>query len=147
MTRTWGTVSISRPVAQVFDYVTSAGNWPQWYPITRSVTGVVDRPGQAGDRCVEKVSILGVPFTFYWTTVVNDYPRRYVFEGRSNVGGKAVITYAFTPEEGATLFTRELVYEQTNPIMKALDEILIARLVGRVSAEAVQNLKVAIEST
>ena len=147
MTRTLGTATIARPSAQVFNYIASSGNWPQWYPITRSVAGVVDRPGQAGEQCVEQVSLLGFPFTFYWTTVENEFPRRYVFEGRSNVGGKALITYTFTPQGQSTLFTRELVYEQTNLLMKLLDSLFIGRMVQRVSAKGVANLKSILESS
>ena len=146
MTRTLGNLTIARPVAQVFNYVASSGHWPQWYPITKSVSGVVDRPGMPGETFVEKVSILGIPFTFFWTTTENGFPHRYVFEGTSNAGGKAVITYTLTPQGQSTLFTRELVYEQTNLIMKVLDALFIGRMVTRVSAKAVANLKSVIES-
>jgi hypothetical protein len=147
MTRTFGTATIARPVENCFDYAASSGNWTKWYPITKSVSGVIDRPGMPGEQFVEKVSILGLPFTFFWTTTENDFPRKYVFEGKSNVGGKAVITYTFKPENGATYFTRELVYEQTNAIMKLMDALFIGRLVTKVSAEAVVNLKAAIEKS
>ncbi|HYV98062.1 MAG TPA: SRPBCC family protein [Gemmatimonadaceae bacterium] len=147
MTRTLGRATIARPVDHVFQYAASSGNWTKWYPITKSVTGVVDRPGKPGEQFVEHVRILGVPITFFWTTTENDYPRKYVFEGRSSVGGKAVITYTFAPEGAATAFTRELVYEQTNAVMKLIDALFLGRYVMRVSAEAVANLKAAIEAS
>lgn len=71
MRRTHDRAVILRPVDQVFTFAASSYHWPKWYPITKSVTGVVDRPGQPGEQFVEKVSILGLPFTFFWTTTLN----------------------------------------------------------------------------
>ena len=39
MTRVTTTTEISRPVEEVFDYLTTPGNWPRWHPSSLAVSG------------------------------------------------------------------------------------------------------------
>ena len=141
-----GTATIRRPAQRVFEFVTTAGGWPRWYPITRRVEGTIDGPGQPGDHITEYVRLLGFPSTFYWTIDENIPAQRYVFSGTSNVGGKAKITYQFREENGATRFDRRLEYEQTNLLMKLADCLILQFVIRHVSATALRNAQHMLES-
>ncbi len=141
-----GQIQINRLPGDVFNYVTTFGTWKDWYPITKRVTGATDHPCEPGEECTEYVSIFLIPFKFYWKVLEKDFPRRFVFAGTSNAGGKATITYTFTSRDGGTWFERELDYCQTRPLMKLADWLCIRSYVGRVSDQAIQNAKANLEA-
>ena len=140
-----GDVFIRRPPEAVADYVTTPRTWTEWYPITRGVEGPVDRPPAPGTEWREFVVILLVPFTFTWRTVRDERPRRYVYEGTSNVGGKATITYEWTPEGDGTRWHRTLAYVQTHWWTKLMDWLFLRGIVRRASAQALLNARDRLE--
>ena len=54
---------VDRPLAAVFDIVTTARFWPRWHPATRGVEGDVDEPARLGDKIIEHVTIAGIEGT------------------------------------------------------------------------------------
>jgi hypothetical protein len=69
-----------------------------------------------------------------------------VYEGTSNVGGRARICYVFKPAPDGTHFHRELVWEQTNWVMKFCDWLFVRGIIERASANALPVLKSRLES-
>jgi hypothetical protein len=49
-----------RPLAEVFEFITTTGHWLEWHPATHAVTGQTLKPGQLGDECEEKVLTAGL---------------------------------------------------------------------------------------
>lgn len=41
------------PLAEVFDFITTTGHWPEWHPATHAVTGKTLEPARLGDECDE----------------------------------------------------------------------------------------------
>jgi uncharacterized protein YndB with AHSA1/START domain len=48
-------VVFQSPLAEVFEFITTTGHWPQWHPATHAVTGQTLKPAQletsVGRRC------------------------------------------------------------------------------------------------
>lgn len=141
-----GDVFIRRPPAAVADYVTTPRTWAEWYPLTRSVEGAVDQTPPPGGEWRERVSILLLPFTFFWRTRVDERPRRYVYEGTSNVGGRATITYEWRAEGDGTRWTRTLSYTQTHWWTRLMDRLLLRAVIRRASAQALLNARDRLEA-
>ena len=46
-------VNISRTPQEVFDFVTTPGNWPKWHPSSLAVSGATDHPLRVGEQATE----------------------------------------------------------------------------------------------
>ena len=53
MTRIPKSIDLPRPVEAVFDFVTTPGNWPQWHPSSRGVSGTTDHSLEVGEQVAE----------------------------------------------------------------------------------------------
>ena len=54
MSRILTSICIHRPIAEVFDYVTTPANWPVWHPASIAVSGSSDHPLRLGEEVVEE---------------------------------------------------------------------------------------------
>ncbi len=53
MTTIVTTVNISRPIAEVFDYVTTPARWLGWHPSSLGLHGAIDHSLRAGEEIPE----------------------------------------------------------------------------------------------
>lgn len=146
MTRIFNSVVIDRPVATVFEFVTTPGNWPQWHPSSLGVTGAVDHSLAVGEQCVETFFVAGRHGRARWTVIERETPCRWAIEGRiegRHTGG--AITYTLKPENNGTRFEREFVYPTPNWFFRLMDALVIRRRVRHESEKAVQQLKAVLE--
>lgn len=145
MTRIYKTARIQTPIEQVFDYVTTPGNWPAWHPSSLGVSGATDHSLEPDERVTEEFRVAGRRGRVVWTVQERDAPHRWVIDGRVKGGGGGRITYTLTPHEGGTIFEREFVYTMSNPLLALLDRLVLCRRVEAESAEALRQLKDVLE--
>jgi hypothetical protein len=146
-TRIYTSIHVARPVEQVFDYVTTSGNWPQWHPSSLGVRGATERPMQVGEQVTEEFFVAGRRGSVVWTVTDCDPPRRWDIDGQivgRSSGG--IITYALTPVDGGTRFEREFVYMMPNALFSLFDRLIYRRRVQAESAEALRRLKAVLET-
>lgn len=142
MTRIYTTTQINRPIEQVYEFVTTPGNWPQWHPSSLGVEGDTDHSLTVGESCTEAFHVAGREGQVVWTVTEREVPRRWVIRGiivGRNDGG--VITYTLTSKNGGTYFEREFVYPTPNLLFSLLDKLIIRRRVTAESEEALRQLK------
>ena len=96
MARVVTTIEIRAPIERVFDYTTTAGNWPSWHPASRGVSGATDHSAAQGERITEEIQTGGRSWRATWTVRERAPPRRWVIEGEAEGGGSATITYRLT---------------------------------------------------
>jgi uncharacterized protein YndB with AHSA1/START domain len=145
MTRIHKEIQINAPIEEVFDYVTTPGNWPEWHPSSLSVSGATDHSLESDERVTEEFRVAGRRGRVVWTVQERDAPHRWVIHGRVKGGGGGRITYTLTPHEGGTIFEREFVYTMSNPLLALLDRLVLRRRVEAESAEALRQLKDVLE--
>jgi hypothetical protein len=146
MTRIYTTAHIRQPIERVFDYVTTAGNWPAWHPSSLGVSGAADHSALPGEQVTEEFLVAGRRGRVVWTVRTREAPRRWVIDGL--ITGRAsggVITYALTSQEAGTFFEREFVYEAPNLLFALLDGLVFRRRVEAESREALRRLKSILE--
>src|SRR5947209_7567021 len=80
--RIFTTALIHKPVEQVFDYVTTPGNWPRWHPSSLNVSGDVGHSLVPGEQCVEQFHVAGRTGNVVWTVRERIAPYRWVIEGK-----------------------------------------------------------------
>jgi uncharacterized protein YndB with AHSA1/START domain len=145
MTRIYKTTQIQTPIEQVFDYVTTPGNWPEWHPSSLGVSGATDHSLEPGEKVTEEFRAAGRRGRVVWTVRERVVPSRWVIDGQVESGGGGTITYTLTPHNGGTTFEREFVYTMPNLLLALLDRLVLRRRVEAESAEALRRLKDVLE--
>jgi uncharacterized protein YndB with AHSA1/START domain len=146
MTHLCNNVEIRRPIEQVFDFITTPANWPQWHPASVNVEGNADHSLLPGEEITENISVAGRPGQVIWSARERSAPHRWVIDGIGKDGGRATITYTLSPHPDGTHFERELVYTMPNPLLAVLDWLIIRWRMKADSAEALRRLKRLLES-
>ncbi len=146
MTRICNSTQIHYPIEQVFDFVTTPGNWPLWHPASVSVGGNADHSLLPGEEVTENISVAGRRSEVTWLVRERSAPHRWVIDGIGKDGGRATITYTLSPHPNGTDFDRELVYAMPNPLLSVLDWLIIRWRMKADSNEALQRLKRLVES-
>jgi hypothetical protein len=129
---------VDRPVAAVFDIVTTARFWPEWHPATRGVEGDIGQPARLGDKIIEHVTIAGIEGTGTWTVTEYGPPHRLALETDLAVGHLR-IGYQLAAVPGGTRFQRDLDFPElgarVNAAMEAQSAEAIACLARLVERE------------
>jgi uncharacterized protein YndB with AHSA1/START domain len=146
MTRICSSIQIRQPIEQVFDFITTPGNWPQWHPASVSVGGNADHSLLPGEEVTENISVAGRRGQVTWLVRERSAPHRWVIDGTGKDGGRATITYTLNRDPAGTNFERELVYAMPNPLLALLDWLVIRSRMKADSVEALQRLKRRLES-
>jgi uncharacterized protein YndB with AHSA1/START domain len=146
MTRICNSIQIHQPIEQVFDFITTPSNWPQWHPASVSVSGNADHSLLQGEEVTEDISVAGRRGQVTWLVRERSAPRRWVIDGAGKDGGRATITYTLTPHPAGTNFERELVYTMPNALLAILDWLIVRSRMKTDSMEALQRLKRLLES-
>ncbi len=146
MTRIYTTIHIRNPIEQVFDYVTTPANWPQWHPSSLGVSGAADHSLEVGEQVTEEFRVAGRRGRVVWTVLEREAPHRWVIEGRVERGAGGTITYTLSSHGDGTTFEREFVYTMPGLLLRLLDRLVYRRRVEAESSEALRRLKAVLES-
>jgi uncharacterized protein YndB with AHSA1/START domain len=138
-------VTIDRPPQQVFDYVTTPGNWPKWHPSSLAVSGATDHSLRVGELVREEFLVAGHHGHAVWTVVASEAPHRWVIEGKVEGGVNGVVSYTLTAQGTGTAFHRQFVYSPPNGLAFILDRLFIYERIVAESTQAMKQLKAALE--
>lgn len=139
------TAHIDKPAQELFDYLTTAANWPKWHPATASVSGDVDHPATEGETIVEVVRHGLMRDTFPWKIEECRAPSRWAILAKSKrFGQKVRIEYTLTPENGGTRWERMMCFYFPQ-WLAPLDKLVFSKILRRNSEKAVRQLKQSME--
>ena len=112
--------TVTRPLAEVFDWLTTPGTWPESWPTTLGIDAAEPmRPARAGDLFTEHVRVRSWRGQFDWTVDVVERPYRCVITGAAagdepgdSLAGirEGRIELTLTGDEHSTTFTREMTW-------------------------------------
>lgn len=143
MTKLQHTITIDRPVGEVWDYVIDARNDPVWMSQVVEVGRGADQPIEVGLEIDEVVSFLGkrLPVTM---RVTEHEPRRHsaIELTRAAVPGRG--SYDLAPENGGTRFTMTLETDAHG--FFRLAEPVFARIARRDIVTSCERLKDLLEA-
>jgi len=145
VTRIKTTIHIDCPVEDVFEFVTTPGNWPSWHPSSLAVGGATDHSLAVGERCTEEFLVAGRRGRVTWTVCEREAPRRWVIDGVVDGGGGGTVAYVVTAEGRGARFDREFLYVMRTVVMRLLDVVMIRRRVAGESAEALRRVRRLLE--
>jgi len=140
------TILIQRPVEQVFDFLTTPGNWPLWHPSSLKVTGAADHSLLVGEQVTEEFVVAGQSGTAVWTVRERQAPHYWVIDGVAENGNRASIPYSLREHGGSTTFERVLEFTLLPPAFPGATLVEFARQVEAESSEALRRLKVVLEA-
>ena len=138
---------IERTPSDIFNYVTTPGNWPRWHPSSLGVSGATDHPLLVGEQVSEDFLVAGYQGKVLWTVVERQAPMRWAISGQIENGGKGKVSYRLTQVNGGTRFEREFDYARPNLLFLLSDMLSIRAKVTAESAEALRRLKAVLEGT
>ncbi|MGO4305804.1 MULTISPECIES: SRPBCC family protein [unclassified Cupriavidus] len=145
LTRIHSEVTIDRPPAVVFDYVSTPANWPLWHPSSLGVTGATDHSLRPGERVTEAFRVAGREGTVVWTVANRQAPRAWAIEGEIDGRAAGTVVYTLTPDGQGTRFEREFTYRAPTLLFSLLNWVALRQRVDSESAEAVRRLKARLE--
>jgi uncharacterized protein YndB with AHSA1/START domain len=138
MTRVVDTAWIALPPEAVYDYVTTAANWPAWHPSSVAVRGATGHSGQVGQRIFEDFVVAGRRGTAEWVVVEADPPRGWAIDGVVlDTPARGRVEYRLVAEGDGTRFERTFTYPV--PLRYALIDLLVVR--RRVRAESTEAVR------
>lgn len=137
---------IRRPVAEVFDYVTTPAHWLVWHPSSLGLHGATDHSLQVGEEVTEEFRVAGRKGSVTWKVIAREAPTRWAIAGTVAAGGQGTISYTLTQTAAGTAFRREFVYAMPNWFASLLDRLFIRRRIEAESELAVSRLKQALEA-
>ena len=135
-------ITINRPVAEVFAYVADTANDPAWHTDILEARKTSDGPIGTGTTWNQRIKpFMGVSEATA-EVVAFEPQRKEVLQG---VAGpmKPTLTYMFEPADGGTTFTRRIQIEV--PGLMGLMLALIRPMIGKRNAGFVANLKRVLE--
>ncbi|MGF6970141.1 uncharacterized protein YndB with AHSA1/START domain [Paraburkholderia sp. WC7.3g] len=139
-------ISIERPDAVVFDYVTTPSHWPDWHPSSLSVTGATDHSLSVGEQVTEEFRVAGRRGSVVWTVAARDRPRKWVIVGTIDGKSAGTVSYTLAPAASGTRFEREFVYRAPSLWFEAVNVIFVRARIQQESDEAVARLKQGLET-
>ncbi len=142
MTHIYSAIHIDRTPAELFDFVTTPGNWPQWHPSSLGVRGATDHALMVGEQVTETFHVAGRQGEVVWTVVTCEAPHHWVINGQivgRTSGG--TVAYTLRPDGDGTLFERDFTYPTPTLFFTLLDWLVVRRRVQQESSQAVQQLK------
>jgi len=145
MTRIVNEVVIDRPIAAVFDYVSTPAHWLVWHPSSLGLHGATDHSLQLGEEVTEEFRVAGRKGSVAWHVIEREPPTRWAISGKVAGGGEGTITYSLSPSGSATAFQRVFVYTMPNRFAALLDRLFVGRRIEAESTRAVELLKQALE--
>jgi len=144
-TRVYSATVIQRPPDEVFNYVTTPGNWPRWHPSSLAVSGATDHSLALGEQVTEDFSVAGVTGRALWTVTLRQAPQQWAIDGKVEGGGSGRVTYKLTPDAHGTKFERELVYSSNNLLFVIVNTLKLRSRIEAESADALRRLKSVME--
>ncbi|MCB0111931.1 MAG: SRPBCC family protein, partial [Caldilineaceae bacterium] len=146
MTRIYTAAHIDRAPAELYKFVTTPGNWPQWHPSSLGVRGATDHSLAIGEVVTEAFHVAGRRGEVVWTVVERDAPQRWVINGKI-VGRQhgGTVAYTLRPDGDGTLFARVFTYPTPTLFFTIVDRLLVRRRVQQESTLAVRQLKGLLE--
>lgn len=142
--RVQGTVEINRPLPEVFNYVSDAGNYPKWMAHALEVRTETPDPPRQSDRFVVAIKSVGRRFETPYVRTSYESDRRYTDQA---VGGPIPNHQwhsAFQEVPGGTRLTRTVDIESRG-LLKLL-EPLQKRAAERQLRKDLQTLKDLVEA-
>ena len=87
MTRICNSIQIRQPIEQVFDFITTPANWPQWHPASMSVGGNAEHSLLPGEEVTENISVAGHRGQVTWLVRERSKPHRWIIDGPGKTAG------------------------------------------------------------
>lgn len=132
-------VTIRRPIEDVFDYVSHIENCTEWVPLVVDARQV--SPGPLGEGTVV-MEVLNMPFRrveLEWRVTAYDPPRLCRFESSSSISDTAS-TFNLTPVDGGTQLNYQVesepkgMFKLIDPLLNRISQSQRKQLIAKIKA-------------
>jgi uncharacterized protein YndB with AHSA1/START domain len=129
------TITIERPIIEVFEYVSTPENDPTWVSASLKHERITPGPMRVGMTTEEDVTILGRIVSYTWEVTEYDPPTGIAYRATSGLLPGTAIRLRLEPVEGGTKLThavdlepRGIYYKAVAPLIPWAAQQLLDRL-------------------
>jgi len=137
-------ITINRPIEEVFEYVSTPENDPTWVPVSLRHQRTLPGPMRVGMTTQEDLKFLGRTSTDTWEVIEYEPPTVVSYRATSGLASGAVVRVRCEPVEGGTRLRHAVEYELRGIYFKALVPLL-PRVMRRQLASMDRTLKKLLE--
>jgi carbon monoxide dehydrogenase subunit G len=138
-------VEVAAPPEDLYDLVMDPNRLGEWVTIHHHLEGSPPARLERGSKLTQCLKLAGRRFKVRWTVVEND-PRRVVWEGRGPVASHARVEYGFAPNEDGTRFSYMNQFELPGGPLGRLAGRTLTRITTRELDGSLERLKKLVES-
>ncbi len=117
-------ITIKRPIEEVFEYVSTPENDPTWVSASLRNERTLPGPMRVGMTTQEDVKFLGRTSTDTWEVIEYEPPTVVAYLATSGLLSGGVVRARCEPVQGGTRFTHEVKYEPRGIYYKALAPVM-----------------------
>jgi len=146
MTRIEKSITIGRPIKEVFAYAADYTKWEKWFEGVSDFQPIKGSGTENGTLFAYKAKMLGLKMQV--ETEIFDFEENKGWKGKGTKGITSTTFWKFSPENGDTNFTYALEYDFAVPLFgKWLDDAFMKPKWNEIIADSLKNLKHQLEKT
>ena len=145
MTKVSSSITINKPIKEVFEYMASPHNGPAFIPNLNENTNIFPEENGVGQKFDWRFNMAGVDLR--GKAEVTEYvpPTKVVISSKGDAD--STWTYTMTEAGGSTKVLVEIDYELAETAMQRIaNKAVISKLAQKTTDQMLENLKVILES-
>ena len=145
MSKISASITINKPIEEVFDYTASPHNGPAFIPNLNENTNINPEQSGIGQTFDWRFNLAGVDLRGKGEVTEFERPHKSVVKSTGDSASTTWV-YTFKDENGATKVTAEIEYEISESILqKITNRTIIDKLNQRSAEQMLENLKTILE--
>ena len=145
MTKVSSSITINKPIKEVFEYMASPHNGPAFIPNLNENTNIFPEEDGVGQKFDWRFNMAGVDLR--GKAEVTEYvpPTKVVISSKGDAD--STWTYTLAEADGSTKVSVEIDYELAETAMQRIaNKAVISKLAQKTTDQMLENLKVILES-
>ena len=145
MTKVTSSITINKPIKEVFEYMASPRNGPAFIPNLNENTNIFPEKDGVGQKFDWRFNMAGVDLRGKAEVTEYDAPNRVVISSHGDADSTWI--YSLKEENGATKVEVGIDYELAeNALQRITNKMVINKLAQNTTEQMLENLKVILES-
>lgn len=145
MTKVSSSITISKPIKEVFEYMASPHNGPAFIPNLNENTNIFPEEDNVGQKFDWRFNMAGVDLRGKAEVAEYTPPTKVVISSKGDAD--STWTYALEEADGGTKVSVEIDYELAETALQRIaNKTVISKIAQKTTEQMLDNLKVILES-
>lgn len=145
MTKVSSSITVNKPIKEVFEYMASPHNGPAFIPNLNENTNIFPEKDGVGQKFDWRFNMAGVDLRGKAEVTEYTPPTKVVISSKGD--GDSTWTYALKEVDGGTKVSVEIDYELAETALQRIaNKAVISKLAQKTTEQMLENLKIILES-